>query len=86
VKRVVPPGAFTLLFVDACRTAEPVVRIEDAEVARRSRSAPLGLLDIGQGAVFYSTAKGRLALDFAPVGSPVSPLRRPWSGAWHSWT
>lgn len=75
VKRVVPPGAFTLLFVDACRTAEPVVRIEDVDVAAGdAASAPLGLLDIGQGAVFYSTAKGRPALDFAPVGSPVSPF------------
>lgn len=75
VKRVVPPGAFTLLFVDACRTAEPVVRIEDADIAKGDAgSAPLGLLDIGQGAVFYSTAKGRPALDFAPVGSPVSPF------------
>ena len=75
VKRVVPPGAFTLLFVDACRTAEPVVRVEDADVAKgEAGSAPLGLLDIGQGAVFYSTAKGRPALDFAPMGSPVSPF------------
>lgn len=75
VRRVVPQGAFTLLFVDACRTAEPVVRIEDAEAAKgEAGSAPLGLLDIGQGAVFYSTAKGRPALDFAPVGSPVSPF------------
>lgn len=75
VKRVVPAGAFTLLFVDACRTAEPVVRIEDVNVAAGdAASAPLGLLDIGQGAVFYSTAKGRPALDFAPVGSPVSPF------------
>jgi len=75
VKRVVPQGAFTLLFVDACRTAEPVVRIEDAEVTKgETGSAPLGLLDIGQGAVFYSTAKGRPALDYAPVGSPVSPF------------
>lgn len=75
VKRVVPPGAFTLLFVDACRTADPVVRIEDVNVAAGDAgSAPLGLLDIGQGAVFYSTAKGRPALDFAPVGSPVSPF------------
>lgn len=75
VKRVVPAGAFTLLFVDACRTAEPVVRIEDVNVAGGdAASAPLGLLDIGQGAVFYSTAKGRPALDFAPVGSPVSPF------------
>jgi len=75
VKRVVPTGAFTLLFVDACRTAEPVVRIEDVNVAAgEAASAPLGLLDIGQGAVFYSTAKGRPALDFAPVGSPVSPF------------
>lgn len=75
VKRVVPAGAFTLLFVDACRTTEPVVRIEDVNVAAGdAASAPLGLLDIGQGAVFYSTAKGRPALDFAPVGSPVSPF------------
>lgn len=75
VKRVVPQGAFTLLFVDACRTADPVVRVEDADVARgEAGSAPLGLLDIEQGAVFYSTAKGRPALDFAPVGSPVSPF------------
>ncbi len=75
VERVVPEGAFTLLFVDACRTAEPVVRIADVDAASgEAGSAPLGLLDIGQGAVFYSTAKGRPALDFAPVGSPVSPF------------
>jgi len=75
VKHVVPKGAFTLLFVDACRTTEPVVRVEDVDVAAGvAGSAPLGLLDIGQGAVFYSTAKGRPALDFAPVGSPVSPF------------
>ncbi|WP_338425081.1 caspase family protein [Sphingopyxis kveilinensis] len=75
VERVVPKGAFTLVFVDACRTAEPVVRIADADTAHGDAgSAPLGLLDIAQGAVFYSTAKGRPALDFAPVGSPVSPF------------
>ena len=75
VKHVVPQGAFTLLFVDACRTAEPVVRVEDVNITGgEAGSAPLGLLDIGQGAVFYSTAKGRPALDFAPVGSPVSPF------------
>lgn len=75
VERVVPDGAFTLVFVDACRTAEPVVRIADVDTARGDAgSAPLGLLDIAQGAVFYSTAKGRPALDFAPVGSPVSPF------------
>lgn len=75
VKHVVPEGAFTLLFVDACRTAEPVVRVEDVNITGgEAGSAPLGLLDIGQGAVFYSTAKGRPALDFAPVGSPVSPF------------
>lgn len=75
VKRVVPARAFTLIFVDACRTAAPVVRIADIDVAKgEAGSAPLGLLDIGQGAVFYSTAKGRPALDFAPAGSPVSPF------------
>ncbi|MBL0916920.1 MAG: caspase family protein, partial [Sphingopyxis sp.] len=46
VKRVVPQGAFTLLFVDACRTPEPVVRIEDVNVTGgEAGSAPLGLLD-----------------------------------------
>lgn len=75
VRRVVPADAFTLLFVDACRTTEPVVRIADVDVAGgEAGSAPLGLLDIGQGAVFYSTAKGRPALDHAPPGSPVSPF------------
>jgi TPR repeat protein len=75
VERIVPDGAFTLVFVDACRTAEPVVRIADVDTARgEAGSAPLGLLDIAQGAVFYSTAKGRPALDFAPPGSPVSPF------------
>ena len=75
VKQVVPDGAFALLFVDACRTADPVVRLADADASSGiAGTAPLGLLNIGQGAVFYSTAKGRPALDFAPVGSPVSPF------------
>lgn len=75
VEQVVPTGAFALLFVDACRTADPVVRLADADATSGvAGTAPLGLLNIGQGAVFYSTAKGRPALDFAPVGSPVSPF------------
>jgi uncharacterized protein len=69
----IPQGAFGLLFIDACRTAEPVIEISlDDEAA--NRVAPVGLLGIDQGAVLYSTAKGRPALDAAPLGSPNSPF------------
>lgn len=68
-------SGFSLFLMDACRTAEPVVRLEDfsAKDPRGGISA-LGLLNISQGAVFYSTAKGRPALDAAPPGSPTSPF------------
>lgn len=69
----VPQGAFGLLFIDACRTAEPVIELSRDDEAG-NRVAPMGLLGIDQGAVLYSTAKGRPALDAAPPGSPNSPF------------
>lgn len=69
----VPQGAFGLLFIDACRTAEPVIQLSRDDAAGNSVT-PLGLLGIDQGAVLYSTAKGRPALDAAPPGSPNSPF------------
>lgn len=69
----VPQGAFGLLFLDACRTAEPVIELSMDDEAG-NRVAPMGLLGIDQGAVLYSTAKGRPALDAAPPGSPNSPF------------
>lgn len=74
VGAVVPPDAFALLFIDACRTSEPVVRLADAQATDGDAVAPLGLLALTQGAVFYSTAKGRPALDAAPDGSLLSPF------------
>lgn len=69
----VPADAVGIFFVDACRTAEPVVRLDD-----NARSAlptlPVSALSLDQGAVFYSTARGRPALDQAPPGSEVSPF------------
>lgn len=69
----IPQGAFGLLFIDACRTAEPVIELSMDDEAG-NRVAPMGLLGIDQGAVLYSTAKGRPALDAAPPGSPNSPF------------
>lgn len=69
----IPQGAFGLLFIDACRTAEPVIELSLDDEAG-NRVAPVGLLGIDQGAVLYSTAKGRPALDAAPLGSPNSPF------------
>lgn len=74
VSAVVPADAFALVFIDACRTPDPVVRLADAQATDGDAVAPLGLLALAQGAVFYSTAKGRPALDAAPDGSPLSPF------------
>lgn len=69
----VPADAVGIFFVDACRTAEPVVRLDDAARSELP-TLPVSALSIDQGAVFYSTARGRPALDQAPPGSEVSPF------------
>lgn len=66
---------FNLFFMDACRTADPVVQLSDANADDpEGNISPMGLLEMKQGAVFYSTAKGRPALDAAPIDSKVSPF------------
>lgn len=68
------PGA-RLLFLDACRGHDPVVALRDIDPDGREGSVNVvGLVDVQQGAVFYSTAKGRPAFDYAPAGSPTSPF------------
>ncbi len=68
----IPANAVGIFFIDACRTAEPVVRLDEGVTA--VPTLPVSALSIDQGAVFYSTARGRPALDQAPPGSPVSPF------------
>lgn len=69
----VPPEAIGIFFVDACRTVEPVVRLDEAARSELP-TLPVSALSIDQGAVFYSTARGRPALDQAPPGSEISPF------------
>lgn len=69
----VPADAVGIFFVDACRTAEPVVRLDEGATSELP-TLPVSALSIDQGAVFYSTARGRPALDQAPPGSEVSPF------------
>ena len=74
-KRVVPEGAVALFLIDACRTADPVVRLADQPtVATEGGVGPIGLLSLPRGAVLYSTAIGAPAYDDAPVGSRLSPF------------
>lgn len=68
---------FNLFFMDACRTPDPIVQLKDAEADDPAGSvSPMGLLEMKQGAVFYSTAKGKPALDAAPVDSLTSPFAK----------
>jgi len=74
-KRVIPEGAVALFLVDACRTADPVVRLADQPaVATEGGVGPIGLLSLPRGAVLYSTAIGAPAYDDAPIGSRLSPF------------
>lgn len=63
-----------IVFVDACRTKDPVVRLEgsDAAVPVGSISLPIGW----DGVVFYSTSRGSFAFDAAPTDSTTSPFAR----------
>ena len=68
---------FNLFFMDACRTPDPIVRLKDLTSDDPDGGiSPMGLLEMTQGAVFYSTAKGKPALDAAPVNSSTSPFAK----------
>ncbi|MCP5396929.1 MAG: caspase family protein [Sphingomonadaceae bacterium] len=66
---------FSLFFMDACRTRDPVISIEDAD-RDGDGSAPgtIGLFTVPRGAVIFSTVAGRPAYDDAPAGAPQSPF------------
>lgn len=64
-----------LVFLDACRTRDPIVRIKDADPD--GPDGPAGTINLPgdfEGVVFYSTARGASAFDAAPVNSPNSPF------------
>lgn len=68
---------FSLFFMDACRTEDPIVQLRDIDPAGIDGNiSPVGLLRLDRGVVFYSTAKGRPAFDDAPVGSEISPFAK----------
>ncbi len=68
---------FNLFFMDACRTPDPIVRLKNESSDDPDGGiSPMGLLEMTQGAVFYSTAKGKPALDAAPVDSKTSPFAK----------
>jgi len=64
-----------LVFLDACRTRDPVVRIRDADPL--GPDGPAGTINLPgdfEGVVFYSTARGASAFDAAPVTARNSPF------------
>jgi uncharacterized protein len=74
VEQAVPAQAVTLLMIDACRTAEPIIRLADAPQVGDPVVTPLDGVIIRQGAVLYATELGAPAYDDAPPGSPISPF------------
>ncbi|HYF22684.1 MAG TPA: caspase family protein [Caulobacteraceae bacterium] len=67
--------AFRMLFLDACRTADQVVSIDDNDGQRSAAFVrSVGLVDLPQSVVFYATAKGKPAYDAAGPGASNSPF------------
>lgn len=64
-----------IVFLDACRTRDPVVRIRDADPdGPQGPAGTINLPDDFEGVVFYSTARGASAFDAAPVDAKNSPF------------
>jgi uncharacterized caspase-like protein len=64
-----------LVFLDACRTRDAVVRIKDADP--NGVDGPAGTINLPgdfDGVIFYSTARGASAFDAAPATSKNSPF------------
>lgn len=77
VLRMVKEAKHGLVFLDACRTRDAVVQIEDADPT--GPDGPAGTINLPgdfEGVVFYSTARGNPAFDAAPADSPNSPFAR----------
>ena len=64
---------FGLFLLDACRTRDPVVEVVDA-APTDDGPGQVDLIDLPNGAVLYSTRRGKPALDAAPRGSQLSPF------------
>lgn len=77
VLEMVKEAKHGLVFLDACRTRDAVVQIEDADAD--GPDGPPGTINLPndfEGVVFYSTARGNPAFDAAPADSPNSPFAR----------
>lgn len=73
--RAVMQARHAILFLDACRTRDPVVSVTDADP--RGPDGPVGTINLPgnfEGVVFYSTARGRPAFDAAPADQKNSPF------------
>ena len=73
--RAVMQARHAMVFLDACRTRDPVVSVTDADP--RGPDGPVGAINLPgnfEGVVFYSTARGRPAFDAAPADQKNSPF------------
>ena len=73
--RAVMQARHAIMFLDACRTLDPVVSVSDADP--RGPDGPVGTINLPgnfEGVVFYSTARGRPAFDAAPADQKNSPF------------
>lgn len=73
--RAVMRARHAIMFLDACRTRDPVVSVSDADP--RGPDGPVGTINLPgnfEGVVFYSTARGRPAFDAAPADQKNSPF------------
>ena len=73
--RAVMQARHAIMFLDACRTRDPVVSVSDADP--RGPDGPVGTINLPgnfEGVVFYSTARGRPAFDAAPADQKNSPF------------
>lgn len=66
--------SYPMMFMDACRTRDPVVQLTDADPLKKVDS--INLPNNWDGVVFYSTTRGSFAFDAAPSGSKVSPFAK----------
>ena len=73
--RAVMAARHAMIFLDACRTRDPVVSVTDANPS--GPDGPVGTINLPgnfEGVVFYSTARGRPAFDAAPADQKNSPF------------
>ena len=75
--RATAQARHAIVFLDACRTRDPVVSVSDANP--NGPDGPAGVINLPgsfEGVVFYSTARGKPAFDAAPQGESNSPFAK----------